>query len=623
MTSPKVIFFFFSGSLPASWPMAGMGASARSLLVKPALSEASAGLARALRVNPRRGICVWSSVADMVVAVNLRACAEGVAEAAVDRGTRSHLTRARKENSRVPNLIAVFGNLRLSRHPESKRRAASNDGFRFFRLVVSSVLPCCRRGNRLDARIFFPRSSLLSVGSAVRFRALCLPLWHPMVARDTRPRSGGGTRVAARAGAETLALGVSGVGLKAAGESSPSRVEPGTTAVPEPPSARWTHDRAEDAMTGTPAVAAAPVTTRAPLGALDALRVDAAPVDFDALRDGDARGDAGTVSTRSRSSGAHRAGCRFAGNPDVPHVRQTHNWDCGLACALMVLKALVNQADADPSQARLPRAHAARRADLPTLRRMVRTTSVWTIDLAHLLASFELCDVAFYTVTLGANPAFSTETFYRDSIEDDASRVRALFENAAENGVLVEKRSVCVGNLKRWAASSEWIQIVLVDKRALVSSENVFDERIVTSDDSRQGGVAAVCATGERKTKTRSADAILDRVFGSEKNPKSAFSFSSREEKASEKNVASEFASPNLRTPFEGYTGHYVVVCGYDENTDCFCVRDPAVPPSKTYLRTASDDPNCAVPAWALENARRAFGTDEDLLLVRRRRGRE
>jgi hypothetical protein len=483
------------------------------------------------------------------------------------------------------------------------------------------VLP--RRGNRLDARIFFPRSSLLSVGSAVRFRALCLPLSHPMVARDTRPRSGGGTRVAARAGAETLALGVSGVGLKAAGESSPSRVEPGTTAVPEPPSARWTHDRAEDAMTGTPAVAAAPVTTRAPLGALDALRVDAAPVDFDALRDGDARGDAGTVSTRSRSSGAHRAGCRFAGNPDVPHVRQTHNWDCGLACALMVIKALVNQADADPSQARLPRAHAARRADLPTLRRMVRTTSVWTIDLAHLLASFELCDVAFYTVTLGANPAFSTETFYRDSIEDDASRVRALFENAAENGVLVEKRSVCVGNLKRWAASSEWIQIVLVDKRALVSSENVFDERIVTSDDSRQGGVAAVCATGERKTKTRSADAILDRVFGSEKNPKSAFSFSSREEKASEKNVASEFASPNLRTPFEGYTGHYVVVCGYDENTDCFCVRDPAVPPSKTYLRTASDDPNCAVPAWALENARRAFGTDEDLLLVRRRRGRE
>ena len=445
-----------------------------------------------------------------------------------------------------------------------------------------------------------------------------------MVARDTRPRSGGGTLVAARAGAETLALGVSGVGLKAAGESSPSRVEPGTTAVPEPPSARWTHDRAEDAMTGKPAVAAAPVTTRAPLGALDALRVDAAPVDFDALRDGDARGDAGTVSTCSRSSGARRVGCRFAGNPEVPHVRQTHNWDCGLACALMVLKALVNKADADPSEARLPRAHAARRADLPTLRRMVRTQSVWTIDLAHLLASFELCDVAFYTVTLGANPAFSSETFYRDSIEDDASRVRALFEGAADAGVLVEKRSVCVRNLKRWAASSEWILVVLVDKRALVSSENGFgfdgandDERVekrtLTNDDSRHG-VAAVCAP---EKKTPSADAILDRVFGAEKNKNPhPRAFSSREEK---EKIKTSSSSPR-QTPFDGYTGHYVVVCGYDERTDCFCVRDPAVPPSKNALRTLSDDPNCAVPASALETARRAFGTDEDLLLVRRRR---
>lgn len=140
MTSPKVIFFFFSGSLPASWPMAGMGASARSLLVKPALSEASAGLARALRVNPRRGICVWSSVADMVVAVNLRACAEGVAEAAVDRGRRVHLTRARTGKLPSSNLIAVFGNLRLSRHPESKRRAASNDGFRFADLLPTRGL---------------------------------------------------------------------------------------------------------------------------------------------------------------------------------------------------------------------------------------------------------------------------------------------------------------------------------------------------------------------------------------------------------------------------------------------------------------------------------------------------
>ena len=305
-----------------------------------------------------------------------------------------------------------------------------------------------------------------------------------MVARDTRPRSGGGTRVATRAGAETLALGVSGEGLKAGREPSPSRVDPGTMAVPEPPSARSTYTT----MNGKPTVAVAPVSTHAPIDALDALRVDAAPVDFDALRDGDARGDVGTVgtSTRVEPRGADDARAfpdaffsksssprrRCAGtSSDVPHVRQTHDWDCGLACALMVLKALVRRADADPNtsaHARLPRSHGARRADLPTLRRRCPTQSVWTIDLAHLLRSFHpLCDVAFYTVTLGANPAFCQERFYRDSIKNDEARVARLFAGAAAAGIFVQKRSVCLRNVKRWAASAEWILIVLVDKRAL------------------------------------------------------------------------------------------------------------------------------------------------------------
>jgi hypothetical protein len=61
-----------------------------------------------------------------------------------------------------------------------------------------------------------------------------------------------------------------------------------------------------------------------------------------------------------------------------------------------------------------------------------------------------------------------------------------------------------------------------------------------------------------------------------------------------------------------------VVVCGYDESSDCFVVRDPAVPP----LDANDASRKSFVAASALETARRAFGTDEDLLLVRRRRDR-
>lgn len=51
--------------------------------------------------------------------------------------------------------------------------------------------------------------------------------------------------------------------------------------------------------------------------------------------------------------------------------------------------------------------------------------------------------------------------------------------------------------------------------------------------------------------------------------------------------------------------GHYIVVCGYDSETDRFMIQDPA---SSAQLDS--------VPTSNLEAARHAYGTDEDLLLV-------
>jgi hypothetical protein len=63
----------------------------------------------------------------------------------------------------------------------------------------------------------------------------------------------------------------------------------------------------------------------------------------------------------------------------------------------------------------------------------------------------------------------------------------------------------------------------------------------------------------------------------------------------------------HLVEPSDGstFTGHYVVVCGYDIGTAHFDVRDPA-----------SSVPHYCVSAEQLDCARRAFGTDEDILLI-------
>jgi hypothetical protein len=46
--------------------------------------------------------------------------------------------------------------------------------------------------------------------------------------------------------------------------------------------------------------------------------------------------------------------------------------------------------------------------DLRAMRRLCPTTSIWTVDLAHLLRRFGV-DVTFCTITLGANPDFASE----------------------------------------------------------------------------------------------------------------------------------------------------------------------------------------------------------------------
>ncbi|CAI0443455.1 unnamed protein product [Linum tenue] len=53
------------------------------------------------------------------------------------------------------------------------------------------------------------------------------------------------------------------------------------------------------------------------------------------------------------------------------------------------------------------------------------------------------------------------------------------------------------------------------------------------------------------------------------------------------------------------YVGHYIVICGYDADSDEFEIRDPA-----------SSRKNEKISSKCLEEARKSFGTDEDLLVV-------
>ncbi|XWS65915.1 hypothetical protein CRYUN_Cryun05aG0154600 [Craigia yunnanensis] len=205
----------------------------------------------------------------------------------------------------------------------------------------------------------------------------------------------------------------------------------------------------------------------------------------------------------------------------VPHINQLFSWDCGLACVLMVLTTVgVND------------------CSIQNLAELCCTTSIWTVDLAHLLQKFSV-RFSFYTVTFGANPNYSGETYYKEQLPNDLGRVDKLFQKAVEAGINIRCRSISGEEISRWILSGKYIVIALVDQHKL--------------------------------SRSWVGDVIISGFHGND----------------------------------VGYTGHYVVICGYDAEADEFEIRDPAS--SRKHDRISSK---------SLEEARMSFGTDEDLLLI-------
>ncbi|KAL2333311.1 hypothetical protein Fmac_014524 [Flemingia macrophylla] len=206
---------------------------------------------------------------------------------------------------------------------------------------------------------------------------------------------------------------------------------------------------------------------------------------------------------------------------DVPHINQIYTWDCGLACVLMVLKTI-----------------GVNNYDIQALAELCCTTSIWTVDLAYLLQRFSVA-FSYFTVTLGANPKYCVESFYKDELPNDLVRVDMLFQKAVEAEIDIQCRSISAEEISILVLSGKYIAIALVDHNKL---SHVLQE-----------------------------DVPVPGVFSN--NP--------------------------------GYTGHYVLICGYDAGADMFEIRDPAS--SKKHKR---------ISLKSLEEARKAFGTDEDLLLI-------
>ena len=200
-----------------------------------------------------------------------------------------------------------------------------------------------------------------------------------------------------------------------------------------------------------------------------------------------------------------------------PHVKQTYNWDCGLACVLMVVHA-----------------QGMRHVDLRYLRDLCGTTSIWTVDIAYMLRHFGV-PVRFLTTTLGANPLYAEETFYKDHMRDDERRVERLFRGAQDAGIQIDLRKVSLEELRELVAAH--LVIILVDKGVLQGS-------------ARGSGGGLLCAQG----------------------------------------MCCGIGMASGSKPGAGYVGHYLLLHGHDPKSGEFLARDPASPFARSRIKEARLD---------------------------------
>ena len=156
--------------------------------------------------------------------------------------------------------------------------------------------------------------------------------------------------------------------------------------------------------------------------------------------------------------------------------------------------------------------------------------------------------------------------------QEDEQRVSQLFLEADTAGIAVQQRSLTSAELQEVASTGACLVIALVDKRKLDAALLLPPPPHAAAMAGPMGGGrggAENAATGAGAATAAAAAAAGERVDGEE------------------------------------YTGHYVLIVGFDASTHEFLVRDPATPVSELRVSPA-----------ALDLARRSFGTDEDLLIV-------
>ncbi|KAJ2080513.1 hypothetical protein H4R24_003033 [Coemansia sp. RSA 988] len=248
----------------------------------------------------------------------------------------------------------------------------------------------------------------------------------------------------------------------------------------------------------------------------------------------------------------------------VSKVLQQSQWDCGLACVCMVLRAF-----GQPT------------CTVTRLEHQLQTQSPWTIDLAFLLLqNLGQIDFTYYTTYAGVNPDHLQRSFYSEELDADQSRVLRLFARTRiSQDVRVVELEIPLIDLERFLVHRQYVAMLLVDNSAL---------RCVACIAAKKAG-SKEKKHAARRGGTKSAESSPP-LHNTSKASSGMFSWLARWRQADG----------------AGFLGHYILLIGFIPSLDMFMYRDPGIP-----------EEFCLATAETIDTARRRPGTDADCIILK------
>lgn len=109
----------------------------------------------------------------------------------------------------------------------------------------------------------------------------------------------------------------------------------------------------------------------------------------------------------------------------IPHVPQTENWDCGVACICMILLWINGMREKNSLL-----------SDLKDSQNWKQP--LWTIEIFKFLKEYEL-DVVYMTTFIGIGGHHSQIKWYSDRLEEDINKIDQILKVVQENNWIIEQ----------------------------------------------------------------------------------------------------------------------------------------------------------------------------------------